>query len=136
MLTDQRLPVILAIASLPALAGCGEAVETAQETTGSGAASEAAPPAPTSVMEIFPEGLARSMVLESCGACHSAACSAIGQRTRARWSNLKEDHRDKVADMRDEDYDLLFGYLSDNFNDTLPEPVVPPQFLEGGCTPF
>lgn len=76
------------------------------------------------------------MVLDSCGACHAAACAAIGQRTQPRWESLKQDHRDKLSDMDDADYDVLFAYLSENFNDSRPEPVVPPQFLEGGCTPF
>jgi len=38
--------------------------------------------------------------------------------------------------LTDEEYAALFSYLGENFNDTRPEPTVPPQFLEGGCTPF
>lgn len=101
--------------------------------------TETAPPAPVqaaSLADIFPEGLGRSLVLDSCGACHAAACSAIGQRPHARWDSLKEDHRDKVPEMAEEDYEALFAYLSEHFNDSKPEPAVPPVFLEGGCTPF
>ncbi len=92
--------------------------------------------APTSLSEIFPEGLGRALVIESCGGCHAVACSAIGQRTTGRWKALEADHRDRVADMGDEDYAALFAYLSENFNDSKPEPSIPPQFLAGGCTPF
>lgn len=98
-------------------------------------AAEAAP-APASLADIFPEGLGRTLVMDSCGSCHAVACSAIGQRTAGRWKALETDHRDRVADMSDADYRALFEYLSANFSDAQPEPTVPPQFLEGGCTPF
>ncbi len=136
MSIDLKVLQILATAVILFLSGCGGTSE--QDTAAAGESLEpaAAPTAPASLAEIFPEGLGRSMVLDTCGACHAAACSAIGQRTQARWANLKEDHRDKVSDMSDADYNVLFAYLSDNFNDAKPEPLVPPQFLEGGCTPF
>lgn len=119
--------------------GCGSSPEPPVDSSEvSETATDPAPTAsvPTSLTEVFPDGLGRPLVLESCGSCHAAACSAIGQRTPARWNNLKEDHRDKVSDLSDSDYDVLFTYLSSNFNNSMPEPVVPPQFLEGGCTPF
>ncbi len=127
---------ILAAAAALLLSGCADAPETEQAAPEPAAAPEAASPAPTSLADIFPTGLGRPLVLDACGACHAVACSAIGQRTQARWDNLKNDHRDKVADMSEEDFDVAFAYLSENFNDTKPEPKVPPQFLEGGCTPF
>jgi hypothetical protein len=76
------------------------------------------------------------LVLESCGGCHAVACSAVGQRTPARWNNLKEDHRDKVANLSEEDLETTFAYLKEHFNDSQPEPRVPAYFLESGCTPF
>ena len=126
----------LAAAALLVLSGCGGEPEPAPEDVANSPDPPAAAAAPVSLQEIFPEGLGRAMVLDSCGACHAAACSAIGQRTPERWANLKEDHRDKVSDVSEEDYNVLFAYLSENFNDSKPEPLVPPQFLEGGCTPF
>jgi hypothetical protein len=36
----------------------------------------------------------------------------------------------------DADVAAMFAYLKASFNDSTPEPVVPPAFLEGGCTPF
>lgn len=116
------------------LASCESGVEPESEQP---APPPAAPePMPTSLNDVFPEGLGRSLVLDSCGSCHAAACSAIGQRTTGRWKALEADHRDRVADMSDADYRILFVYLAENFNDTRPEPMVPPQFLAGGCTPF
>ena len=118
------------------IVGCGS--EPGSSEGGADQVSDPPPvaAAPASLTDIFPEGLGRPLVLDSCGACHAAACAAIGQRTQARWASLKEDHRDKLSDMNDADYVVLFAYLSENFNDAKPEPVVPPQFLAGGCTPF
>lgn len=128
-------PALLAAALLGL--GCGLAPESGEPPEPASPAEQPeAPPAPASLAEIFPPSPARALVLDSCGVCHAAACSAIGQRTQARWGGLQQGHRDKVADMSDEDFEALFAYLRENFNDAQPEPNVPPQFLEGGCTPF
>jgi hypothetical protein len=99
------------------------------------AAKPAAPagPEPANVAEVFPAGAGRDVVLNNCGSCHNLACSAIGQRTSARWQSLKESHKDKVTDG---DAAAAFAYLQSHFNDANPEPKVPPKFLQGGCTPF
>lgn len=124
------------------LSGCGnggsppesDSAKSAPDATK--AASAVDPPAPATVADIFPEGAGRSLVLESCGNCHAVACAAIGQRTAARWDNLKLDHRDKVTSLSEKDRETLFGYLKENFSDSKPEPKVAPHLLEGGCTPF
>lgn len=126
------LPVTLGLLLL----GCGESPEIEAHSEQPALASEASLPKTSSLTDIFPGGLGRQVVLDACGVCHAVACSAIGQRTRARWENLKHSHRDKVADMSEEDFDAAFAYLSENFNDAQPEPTVPSHFLEGGCTPF
>ena len=119
------------------LAGCSDTAETEPPTPPTEtAAAQPATPEPQVVGDIFPEGLGRPLVLDSCSACHAVACSAIGQRTAARWDNLKEDHRDKVPSMSEEELETLFSYLKEHFGDSKPEPNVPPHFLEGGCTPF
>ena len=102
------------------------------------AAAEAVPePAmPATIAELFPDGGGKDLVLNNCSSCHAVACSAIGQRTNARWDNLKEDHRDKASSLPEDDLETLFAYLKENFNDSQPEPMVPAHFLEGGCTPF
>jgi mono/diheme cytochrome c family protein len=53
---------------------------------------------PATVADIFPAGQGRDVVLNNCGSCHNLACSAIGQRTAARWQSLRESHKDKVTD--------------------------------------
>ena len=91
---------------------------------------------PISIAELFPDGPGKVLVMDNCSACHAVACSVIGQRTNRRWDNLKEDHRDKASNLTEEDLETLFKYLKANFNDSRPEPIVPANFLEGGCTPF
>ena len=133
---------VVAVAAAALLLGCGNGAspesEIADPATLSSepGATEADSPEPATVGELFPEGLGRQLVLDTCGACHAIACSAIGQRTAARWNNLKEDHRDKASSLSEEELETLFGYLKEHFSDSKPQPRVPPHFLEEGCTPF
>ncbi len=137
MSTRSRLLAACAAIGVLLTAACGDGAESEPgETALSEAPPAAAQAEPASLEDIFPEGLGRSLVIDSCGGCHAVACSAIGQRTEARWRALEADHRDRASDMSDDEYSALFQYLRANFDSTRPEPKVPPQFLEGGCTPF
>ena len=122
--------------------GCGGAAPPAGESSGARpaaapAASQTAKapeaPAPKTVADIFPPGDGRELVLNNCASCHNVACTAIGQRPSERWDALKVSHKEHVSGVN---LDVVFGYLNANFNDTKPQPNVPPSFLEGGCTPF
>lgn len=111
-----------------------------EQAATTGTAPEAAPAAtvaagaePRTVADLFPEGPAKAMVLNNCSTCHAVACSVIGQRSAERWDALREGHKERVADV---DLETVFAYLKGNFDDSKPEPKVPPAFLEGGCTPF
>ena len=118
------------------IAGCSaEAPGLEGEDTAPAAVVEE-PAIPATIADLFPEGDGKTLVLDNCTSCHAVACSAIGQRTSARWDNLKEDHRDKASSLGEEDLETLFAYLKANFSDSQPEPNVPPHFLEAGCTPF
>ena len=103
---------------------------------GSGAAAAAGSPTgaePKTVADIFPMGPGRDLVLNNCASCHNVACSAIGQRTPERWDELKKTHLEHTPGI---DLDTVFVYLKANFDSSKPEPRVPRQFLEGGCSPF
>ena len=121
-------------------AGCSGGSPRGESATGEPAAEPMAAveeaPMPKTLNELFPEGLGKPLILETCGSCHAIGCSAIGQRTEARWRNLKEDHRDKVASLSEQELETVFGYLNEHFGAAKPEPRIPPHFLEGGCTPF
>ena len=94
------------------------------------------PAAPFTVADIFPPGAGREMVLDTCGSCHPVVCCARGQRTAERWDSIHQGHKDKLSGRPAADLEAMFTYLKTNFNDAKPEPKVPPEFLQQGCTPF
>jgi len=127
------LPALILAACL--LLGCSK--PTAPETPT--AATEKPPPAPasfTTVAGIFPDGPGKELVLSTCGSCHPVACSAIGQRSAERWESLKNGHKDKLTGVTNADLEAMFTYLKATFNESKPEPKVPPEFMQQGCTPF
>lgn len=134
--------VLLALALV--VAGCtGEsapAAESNSDINSPDAALAAAPAAETSrpatVAELFPDGAERQLVLNNCATCHAVACAAMGQRTEARWQELEMAHREHVPNLPDEQRERIFAYLAEHFNDSRPEPDIPPEFIVQGCTPF
>lgn len=115
---------------------CGQAQAPSEQPAGVAApAAAAAPlaPVPTNVSQIFPDAPEKELVMNNCAACHNVACSAIGQRSAARWQDLRQAHSDRVPGV---DLEKLFAYLQTHFDDSKPAPNMPPEFLEGGCTPF
>jgi hypothetical protein len=118
--------------------GCGggterPAAETAPPATTAPAAPATVATAAKSPADLFPESPQKAAVLNNCSSCHNLACSVIGQRTPERWDALQKSHADKVPGA---DVAGMFAYLKANFDSSKPEPIVPPAFLEGGCTPF
>jgi cytochrome c5 len=137
MLRSQLLVVVLASAVL--LAACGKSSTPSPTPTTDPAQAEPpkAPPAASfNVTSIFPPGPGRDMVLNTCGSCHPVVCSARGQRTAERWESIKEGHKDKLTGASSADLNVMFSYLKANFNDTKPEPQIPAELLQQGCTPF
>lgn len=118
----------------PAASGAGQAGGSqAPQPQGSSAAGSSAT---FKLAGIFPAGPGRELVLETCGACHPVACSALGQRTAASWDGVKKSHEDKLTAHSGANVDAMFSYLKANFNDTRPEPKIPPEFVQQGCTPY
>ena len=83
---------------------------------------------------IAPPGRERDLILENCGTCHSFICPFRGQRTVEHWQTIKQDMRDKVSQLSEQDYAALFAYLETNFNDQKPEPNLPPELQQLGCS--
>lgn len=84
--------------------------------------------------EFLPPGKGRDLLIMNCGSCHSFVCAVRGQRGVGHWEQLRRQHRGNVPGLPDEDYSVLFAYLSENLNDTQPEPKLPPQLAEQGCS--
>jgi len=136
------------LAGVGLLTSCGKpsgANGAPQASTGAAvvAPAQAAAPAPAGqpagpfrLASVFPPGKGREKVLATCGSCHALVCVTRGQRTAERWENIKAGHRDKLTDAGAADVDEMFAYLKTNFNETRPEPQVPPELLQQGCAPF
>lgn len=127
------------------LAACGTSSDTAEAPASPPAAAQPQPTPATAalaaakqlnVADLFPPGPGREDVLGACGTCHPVACSALGQRAAAQWDRIAESHKDKLTNLGAESMDALYAYLKANFNDTKPEPQIPAEFLQQGCTPF
>jgi hypothetical protein len=86
--------------------------------------------------QIFPPGSLkeRELVLYNCGSCHSWVCAVIGQRAPESWNSTKATHADRVSGLSQDDLDMLFNFLAENFNDTKPEPNLPEELRSQGCT--
>ncbi|HYM09078.1 MAG TPA: hypothetical protein VEU62_00020 [Bryobacterales bacterium] len=132
--------MVLALLAGSLLAACGKPASPSDDP-GKGAAAKApatapAPAAPFNVAGIFPPGAGRELVLNTCGSCHPVVCAARGQRTAERWESIKQGHKDKLTSVSSADLNVMFSYLKENFNDAKPEPQVPAELLQQGCTPF
>ena len=87
--------------------------------------------------EIFPPGdqTERDLVIYNCSNCHPWVCAVRGQRTVEHWSGVQSNHsKGLFPALSDENYELLFEFLVDNFNDTKPEPKLPEALRDLGCT--
>ena len=124
----RRLIWILAASSCW-LISCGN--KPAQEAAAVPAVTE-----PFRMSNVFPPGPAQEKVLGACGSCHSVTCVTRGQRTAESWLAVKKGHQDKMSGASAADLDLMFSYLSANFNNTKPEPRIPAELMQQGCTPF
>ncbi len=140
------LRILILVGIVGTLSACGDSgapagEPAAGEPMGEEPSASAAPAmepsaAPATIAELFPPGEGREIVLSNCATCHAAACAAMGQRTAARWASLGDSHREHVPNLSEAELTTAFDYLTTNFSDAQPEPVIPPEFLAGGCTPF
>lgn len=88
----------------------------------------------SSLDAIIPPGKGRELLFNNCTSCHSFVCSVIGQRTKGNWQTIRTGHADRVPSLTEEDQDVLFAYLLENFGDQKPEPELPPELKEQGCS--
>lgn len=84
--------------------------------------------------KIFPPGNGSNLLLNNCTSCHSFVCAVKGQRTTDQWASVKLRMREKVSSLSDADFNAIFEYLQQNFNDTKPEPELPPELKDLSCS--
>ncbi len=77
----------------------------------------------------MPQGAGRDLLIRNCTGCHSFVPIITGQRTKTRWENIRTAHRDAMLALPITDYNAIYDYLAENFNDTKPEPKLPEWFV-------
>ncbi|MEX2482455.1 MAG: hypothetical protein WD928_16475 [Gammaproteobacteria bacterium] len=68
----------------------------------------------------------RSVLLNSCTACHTFVPIVKAQKSEEAWNSTLSVHRSRVPDLTDEQFEALRAFLITHFNETLPPPVLPP----------
>lgn len=113
--------------------GAAEATPEAEEESSGGSTSSGGG---VDFTAIFPAGFEAEtdMLLFNCGSCHSWVCAVIEQRPETHWNTVQATHRDRVSGLLDSDFEQLFAFLKENFNDQQPEPELPPALRSLGCT--
>jgi hypothetical protein len=123
------LGAMLVSSALVCAAGCsGSALPDVQQS----GASAASGSEPTSVNldEIFPPGPGRDLVLNNCQSCHVWVPIVILQMDKAAWYRNSLEHRDRVEGLSDEEFKILYDYLSSTFTPDRPVPKLPQALLE------
>ena len=84
--------------------------------------------------QIFPPDKIREieLVLLNCGNCHSWLRPVCAHKTANEWNVTRSIMRDRVPGLSQEDFDTLFDFLAENFNDTKPIPDLP-EALRNEC---
>ena len=121
-------------------AGGGEGAEAAGTEADPGAA--ASPAYTTSASgqmtidmdAIFPEGPGRNILLNNCQSCHTWAPVVLLGMNEDEWNRWRQDHRQRVPGIPDDQFEILFDYLVTNFNPNTPVPDLPPAMLESWTT--
>ena len=79
---------------------------------------------------IFPPGPGRDLVLNTCQNCHNFVPIVILQMDKDAWRRNSLDHRERVANLPDDDFRTLYEYLAANFGPHRPVPELPRELLE------
>ena len=79
---------------------------------------------------IFPPGEGRDLVLNNCQNCHTFVPIVVLQMDEDAWTRNSIDHRERVAQVSDEDFKTLYSYLKANFHPGRPVPKLPKELLD------
>lgn len=125
------LALLLCGALTMSASACGGSSTSNSGTGGSaGAAAPANTPNKVNMDEIFPAGRGRDLVMNNCQTCHTFVPIVVLQMDKNAWQRNSLDHRQRVPGMSDEDFKVLYEYLSSNFNPDRPVPTLPKELLE------
>lgn len=123
-----NLWALLLASALTSLAGCGGSAPAGAQQAAAPAASSG--PVRVDIDEIFPAGPGRELLLNNCQNCHVWVPIVILQMDEAAWFRNSLEHRGRVEGLSDEEFELLYDYLSSTFTPDRPIPELPPALLE------
>ena len=123
----------LALAAGVALAACGER-SPGEESAGGTPPVQAVEARPFNIRDVFPEGPGRELVLDNCQSCHVLVPILILRMDEAAWYRNSLEHRERVEGLDDDDFEILYDYLSSTFTPDSPVPELPPALLDTWTT--
>ena len=131
----KRLGLVLGPALLIAACGGGtpESGSGAQSAGGAPAAAAGGggtAPARLDMDALFPPGPGRELMLNNCQSCHTFVPIVILQMDENAWNRNSLDHRERVVNLTDEEFKVLYDYAKANFNPSRPVPELPKELLE------
>lgn len=125
--------VALALAAGVALASCGE--RSPEEPLGSGTPPvQAVEARPFNIRDVFPEGPGRELVLDNCQSCHVLVPILVLRMDKAAWYRNSLEHRERVEGLDDDDFEILYDYLTSTFTPDSPIPELPAALLDTWTT--
>lgn len=133
----QGIVALLLGGALAVTTACGGSTPVGTSAPGAGAspspagaATASSGPNKVNIDAIFPAGRGRDLVLNNCQTCHTFVPIVVLQMDQNAWQRNGLDHRQRVPGVSDEDFKLLYEYLSSNFNPSRPVPTLPKELLE------
>lgn len=127
-----QAPMLALVAAL-LLASCGRPPTVAEAETE--AASQPTPEAkPFNIRDVFPEGAGRELVLENCQSCHVLVPILVLRMDEAAWYRSSIEHRERVEGLTDQEFEVLYDYLTSKFPPDRPIPKLPPALLDSWTT--
>ena len=125
-----RAFLIVITGTLTLTIGCGAPASHAPAPEPESTAAEDSGPIRLDMDKIFPPGPGRDLVLNNCQICHVWVPIVILQMDETQWARNRSEHRDRVELVSDEDFELMYGYLTTTFTPDRPVPELPSALLE------
>ena len=126
------LPPLVAVVSLVCVTCGGPAPSGEQPSKAPLVASSE--PVRVDLNAIFPPGPGRDLVLNNCQTCHAWTPIVILHMDQNAWRRNGHEHRDRVEALSDEEFKVLYDYLSSTFTPERPKPTLPHGLLEAWTT--
>ena len=125
----NALWVLLVSSTLALAAGCSQTSEYRAQPT-EARTDTGSDPIRLDIDQIFPPGPGRDLVLDNCQNCHVWTPIVILEMDEAAWYRNSLEHRSRVEGLTDEEFNILYAYLSSTFTPDRPVPKLPPELLE------